>query len=622
MPNMSDAEKTLLRHATDSLQAQERLCWKLSQKDDTSPEVREKAHSSLDMMRSLKSSLEGSDLDIITPRVVAEEAELVELRRLTLMHTPSSLTDAARDSLTSQVNDALKGQVKSVVSVTLLTCPWWEVSQRERGEQAKHNILLVIFTSHDQQFFSPANPQTKEKACVIDLGWFLAIELSHFGQALGRGRSRYLETVFCRTGAEVFSTAEWRELRNSLDFKLVAGTKPFLEACLGQAVGGVSKKKKNGGMKLREASTLFEICESLRLLQLADNGLRGRGNQPEVIEDSLPEVGKAALEKIKSFYTHEQPHNCKHELFDLIMAWTAELRPLSNALKPQAAKSNQNQVSLAIGKWMMQTRLQGREVAPSSVIEDEVSHLASLLTKVGGPVAAMSPADVLMVAVAGSAMYNLNTPSSDIDYLVVYRVPTQTLLSSTSKVTEIVESRGLNQTVEYGAYEARTFCEMLLKCSVVILELLFADNHEYMSPQWKELAKHRKSFVTEKAIQQYLGLVKNNFKFIRQGRHLSSPKRDRKLFYQIFHKLHSVEHMLREDIPPVRVDGAVREFIMNVRTQDGGEWSREQLLEKATSQYQAVRESLCSRESRLPENADYELCTRWLLNVRGLSEKL
>ena len=126
------------------------------------------------------------------------------------------------------------------------------------------------------------------------------------------------------------------------------------------------------------------------------------------------------------------------------------------------------------------------------------------------------------------------------------------MLSTTGKVTEIVESRGRDLTIEYGAYEARTFCEMILKCSVVILEILFTDNHKYTSPLWQELAKHKKSFVTEKAIQQYLGLVKNNFKMIKCGRHSKEPKRERKLFYQIFHKLHSIEQMIQGEAPSVR----------------------------------------------------------------------
>ena len=47
----------------------------------------------------------------------------------------------------------------------------------------------------------------------------------------------------------------------------------------------------------------------------------------------------------------------------------------------------------------------------------------------------------------------------------------QNLLSATKKLPECHESRGTEKTVEYGAYEARLLCEMLLKCSVVILEV-------------------------------------------------------------------------------------------------------------------------------------------------------
>ena len=46
----------------------------------------------------------------------------------------------------------------------------------------------------------------------------------------------------------------------------------------------------------------------------------------------------------------------------------------------------------------------------------------------------------------------------------------QSVLSACTRPSECFESRGPTQTVEYGAYEARLLCEMLLKCSVVILE--------------------------------------------------------------------------------------------------------------------------------------------------------
>lgn len=59
----------------------------------------------------------------------------------------------------------------------------------------------------------------------------------------------------------------------------------------------------------------------------------------------------------------------------------------------------------------------------------------------------------------------------------------QYLLSACKRGAECMESRGPDKKVEYGAYEARSFCEMLLKGSVIILEvsqcnfLLITDFH-------------------------------------------------------------------------------------------------------------------------------------------------
>ena len=45
---------------------------------------------------------------------------------------------------------------------------------------------------------------------------------------------------------------------------LCAGLRPYLEACCGQAMGSVGKKRKAGGMKLRDNSTIADICEAFR----------------------------------------------------------------------------------------------------------------------------------------------------------------------------------------------------------------------------------------------------------------------------------------------------------------------------------------------------------------------
>ncbi|GFR82858.1 hypothetical protein ElyMa_002374400 [Elysia marginata] len=568
---MSHGDGDLVQLATNALQAQERISWQLGRSNTlgNNESVSERVHACLDALRSQKAGLEKSDADFVGPYV--DEESLLELKQLTLMHTPASVNDEAREKFKSLVERALKDQCKCIVSVTLLTCPWYELSQRERGEQAKHNILLVVFCSNDNQFFSPANTHVRENASVIDLGWFCAVELCHFGQALCRGRTRNLEAVYNRDGADVYHSSHWMELKNNLKYMSVTGTPGFLEACLGQAVGGIAKKRKHGGMKLREGATIFEICASLRLLQHAENTLSHGASHSEIDESSLSSVGAAALAQVKVLYDKTDVVTCKQTLFDILMRWTGELRPLANAFKAKLGKQKQSETDSVVGEWMMKTRLQGKTLTPQKFLSDEVSKLQELMQKVGGPVSSMKAEQIILVAVAGSAMYNLNTPTSDIDYVVVYSTPADTLLSATKKIPECYESRGTEKTVEYGAYEARLLCEMLLKCSVVILELLFTEKHEYASPLWEN-----------------------------------------------FHKIYSIQSMMKGELPQVRVEGPRRDFIMAVRTQDSGEWSRENILTKLEEEYTNLREQLCARTSRLRENPDYNVCSDWLMNVRGL----
>ena len=47
----------------------------------------------------------------------------------------------------------------------------------------------------------------------------------------------------------------------------------------------------------------------------------------------------------------------------------------------------------------------------------------------------------------------------------------QDVISAVKPLCEIKENRGPQKHVEYGAYEARMFCDMLWKGSIVILEV-------------------------------------------------------------------------------------------------------------------------------------------------------
>ena len=47
-------------------------------------------------------------------------------------------------------------------------------------------------------------------------------------------------------------------------FYLWVGLRSFIEACRGQSVGGIGKKGKDGVVRMKEATTFREICDSFR----------------------------------------------------------------------------------------------------------------------------------------------------------------------------------------------------------------------------------------------------------------------------------------------------------------------------------------------------------------------
>lgn len=598
------------QYATASLQALEKLNLNSRNLPDTDSNVqlKDKIYAALDQMREIKAMVEGCCEDFVP--VSVSDKPLTELKQLLLMHIPSTITDKACLQFSQLIEQALSGQCKKILAAVVLTCPWYAATQKERGEQAKHNMLLVIVMNQDRQFFSPANLHTKESGAILVMGWLLVVEVSHFSHMLGTGRTRFVETVFSDQQAVVYSSEEWQRLREALSITAVTGLRSFLEACVNQAMGGIGKKKKSGGMKLMANATIAEICASFRLLHHAHNhhlGLPPVNNG--LTRSDLPDCAASALDKLIALY--KDPDVSKEDIFQCLTSWHKELKDKMKA----CAFTDQHTVTDVVGRWLRETRLQGRVLPPVVGPEDSNSRLFQLMEEIGGPVCRLAPDQLLLVARAGSFMYGLSTPESDVDYVVIFREKTEMILGACNKVSECFESRGPTKTVEYGAYEARMLCEMLMKCSVVMLELVYLGEHEYVSPLWQQLHQHREKFVTELAIQQYLGLIKNNFGMINSQR---CTRRERKLFYQVLHKMDSVRCMMTGVAPPVRVTGPVRDYIMDVRTKPlEGDLSRENILKKATTEFEDLRQQLANRHTRLPERPDFRFLSDWILSVRG-----
>ena len=70
--------------------------------------------------------------------------------------------------------------------------------------------------------------------------------------------------------------------------------------------------------------------------------------------------------------------------------------------------------------------------------------------------------------------------------------------------------------------------------------------------------------MSEKVVLQYIGFIKTHMKLIESRKHIGTP-RERKLFYQIFHKLLSLESFVLGGPPKVTCKDNEREFILRIR---------------------------------------------------------
>ncbi|ESO91024.1 hypothetical protein LOTGIDRAFT_233515 [Lottia gigantea] len=606
-----NVDETSVQLATQALQNQERLLLHLKTTNQTHTNIFPKVHTALDSLRDIKSEVEGSHHDYVPTSI--NEGPIQELKQLTLMHVPSSLDDKSKQQFQTLITDLMKDQCIKVLASLLVTCPWYEASQKERGEKARHNVLLIIYLCYDHQAITPANLHNQKQGEIIDKGWCCVVELSHLSRFIVNGRTRYIEALYHSTETCIYQSPEWIELKELLRSYQMMGLKGFIESSIGQAIGGVAKKKKNGGMKMKDGATFFELCESFRLLNNLYNYTQGRSTVKTINKSDLPKVAQTALSKLVGLY--QNPDGTKQGLFELLMTWKQDIQ---EDLKEKLCYTSIAEVETIVSSWKKKTRLQGRDLIPFTYIEDDGSKLLKLMETIGGPVIKLQPEQILLIARAGSHMYGLSTPDSDIDYVVVYREMTEKVLGACKKIPECFENRGPSKKFEYGAYEARLFCEMVLKGSVVILELIFADGHEYASPAWEALCSYKDKFITERGIHQYIGLIRNNFNMIESKKYINSG-RDRKLFYQIFHKIDSVEYLIQDQPPPIKCQGQIKEFILKIRKDPlEGEISRENLIIEAQRRFDNLNKALVDRDTRLKENTDFRFLANWLKGVRGI----
>ena len=56
---------------------------------------------------------------------------------------------------------------------------------------------------------------------------------------------------------------------------------------------------------------------------------------------------------------------------------------------------------------------------------DDTARLKEMLSSIGGEIANMDLSQILMITKAGSFLYDVQTPQSDVDYVIIYADPVE-----------------------------------------------------------------------------------------------------------------------------------------------------------------------------------------------------
>ncbi|KAL5460428.1 hypothetical protein EMCRGX_G033875 [Ephydatia muelleri] len=580
----------LLRASGSAVQSHERQCYKLKQrlKNSKQPEAKQvlaQATHLLEELRDLKSKIEGTHFKF-SP-VAFDPRILSDLKHLVISHTPPTLQDSTKTKIADKIRQLSEGQLKRILFACILTCPWFAHAQTEVSSQARNNILYVVFVSRNEQFFTLAAPHEREMCETVDEGFLFAAEIRHFCWQLQKGN--------------------WRNFLELLD-PIALLQKSLVDRCLGQAMGGLMKKRKDADGKLvvKEDITPTKFCDSFRLLSYVDCARRRKPISSWVARD---QIDGDVLSALRDMF---EGHGNRDKLFETFVLLNGSLEKDLTAVP-----SDILEWPAEIKQWLAGVRLSRTELTilpePSDADLKKLTEVLSL-TRLSG----VRPHQVIAVAEAGSHMYGLSTPTSDVDYIIVYKEPMESIISSCGSVKEHMDSRGQKEEVEAAGYEARQFCEMLLKGAVNIFELVFADNITYATEDWKRLVEKKELFLSEQVILQYQGYVKTHLGLIEGGKHTGKPK-ERKLFYHVLHKLLSLESFVQGKPPVIHCSSEQREYILKIRQGPlEGDLSRDVLLAAVRKRLDAVKTTLCLRDTRIREFGDYRFLQTWLLSVRGV----
>lgn len=222
----------------------------------------------------------------------------------------------------------------------------------------------------------------------------------------------------------------------------------------------------------------------------------------------------------------------------------------------------------------------------------------------------MKPGNIILEGVTGSVAYGLDTETSDIDIKGVYIVPTDEVLSLGWNYDKQTKD---HVDPDWVYHEVEKFMHLAMNSNPTILELLFLENYNVMTPIGQMLIDNRQLFLSQLARKKYGGyalsqaksLATNNGKY-GGGRGNRYEKHTR----HCFRLLYQGRELLETGNLTVRVTPEVREELFAIGKLPPSD---------VVSMFEAKFKEFDTIKSVLPEEVDRKAINDLLLKIRRVN---
>lgn len=212
--------------------------------------------------------------------------------------------------------------------------------------------------------------------------------------------------------------------------------------------------------------------------------------------------------------------------------------------------------------------------------------------------------NLLLRGVVGSTAYGLNHADSDTDYQGVYAVDTKQLLG--------LDLPDLEKAVEYKNpdtkyYEALHYARLALKSNPSILELMWLNEYDVITPAGRELIAIRNAFPTQKYVKAaYLGYANQQYSKLLKDERRHKRAKNARHFARL---LYQGRTLYRTGVLQIALPNPYAFINFGEEVADGNLDRVQKALNYA--------EEVFDQPSALPEEPDREAVNFWLLGVRN-----